>query len=354
MGTAGPVAGLEAEPEWWETWEAEAERRLPPHAYAYYASGAGRDVTRDEGLRDWDALRLLPHMLRRVSGVATRTTVLGTEVATPVLVAPMAGQEYAHPDGEQEMAKGAAGAGSLLGVTTWTASRFENIAASGAPWWYQVYVMRDRGLTAELVRRAVDHGARALLFTVDVPVLGRRGDNHRAADLDPLVRLVNLDGRQEFPREAAQMEPDLTPDLIGWLHEISGLPVLVKGVLRADDAKVVVDHGGAGVVVSTHGGRQLDRSVTSASALPRVVEALAGTGVEVYADSGVRRGEHIAAALALGARAVFVGRPALWGLATEGAAGVQEAVDRLTAELAHTMTLLGVETPAALTPDLVA
>ncbi|MGY0060801.1 alpha-hydroxy acid oxidase [Streptomyces sp. LZ34] len=344
-----------AEPEWWQTWEAEAERRLPPHAYAYYASGAGRDVTRDEGLRDWDALRLLPHVLRRVSGVATRTTVLGTEVATPVLVAPMAGQEYAHPDGEREMAKGAAGAGSLVGVTTWTASRFEDVAASGAPWWYQVYVMRDRGLTAELVRRAAHHGARALLFTVDLPVLGRRGDSRRAADLDPTVRLVNLgEGPQVLPREEAAMEPDLTPELIGWLGETSGLPVVVKGVLRADDAKVVADHGGAGVVVSTHGGRQLDRSVTSASALPRVAEALAGTGVEVYADSGVRRGEHIAAALALGARAVLVGRPALWGLATEGAAGVQEAVDRLTAELAHTMTLLGAETPAALTPDLVA
>ncbi len=334
-------------------YEAQARARLPDYVSAYYATTAADvDPTRDT--RAWEACTFRPRVLRDVSRIDTRTIVLGTPVATPVLVAPMAQQLGAHPEGEAATARGVAAAGSLLGVSTNTAVPFADIAAAGAPWWFQVYVTRDRSLTERLVERAVTAGATALLLTVDMNALLPASVNPRDwPDVPAKKRLGNLTAAELSRAGAAGVETDasITPEVIGWLARLSGLPVLVKGVVRGDDTRRCLDAGAAGLVVSTHGGRRLGLSITAARALPDVVAA--ADGAEVYVDSGLRRGEHVGAALALGARAVFVGRPALWALAAAGPVGVRTVIQTVTEELAHLMIQLGAPSIADLTPDLI-
>lgn len=340
---------------WLEELEARAAAALPEAVYEYYRQGAGQELTAGEAVAAWDRLRFRPRVLRDVSARQVATTVLDTPVDTPILVGPATLQRHAHPDGEAATAAGAAAAGTLLCVSSNTGVRFEAVAAAGAPWWLQIYVVRDRGLTEQMLRRAVDAGARAVVLTADTPVVGQKyGAGQDVWALTPddyLLANVDTAGR---PDSALDKADDLGPDTIGWLAEVTGLPVLVKGVLRADDALICAEAGAAGVIVSTHGGRQLDGAVSSARALPAVVDALAGTGVEVYVDGGLRRGEHVLAALALGARAVLIGRPMLWGLAADGADGVRRVVGGLTADLRHAMQLAGANTLAELTPDLIA
>jgi len=329
---------------------------LAPHVGAYYATGAGSGDALREGVADWTSVRFRPRVLTDLGSIDTGTTVLGTAVRTPILVAPMAQQLGAHPEGEVAMGRAVAATGSLLGVSTYTAVPFAAIAATGAPWWLQVYVMRDHDLTELVVRRAVDHGARALMLTVDMTVLLPSTVNPRDwPEGEAKTRHGNL-----TPEELAaagvrglEMDPSLDVTTIAWLRELSGLPVLVKGVLRADDAQRCVAAGAAGVVVSTHGGRRLGPSITSARALPEVVAAV-GNDAEVYADSGLRTPEHVAAALAMGARAVFLGRPALWALAAEGTAGVEAVLLGLSSGLRKVMAQLGVARLPDLTPDLIA
>jgi 4-hydroxymandelate oxidase len=343
--------------------ERTAADRLPPHVYDYFRATSGRGDVLGEQVAAWDAFRHRPHVLRDTSIVDTATTVLGTPVSTPVLVAPMAQQVAAHPRGERETAAAAAGAGSLLGVSTNTAVPFAEIAAAGAPWWFQLYVLRDREVTEALLARALEAGARALVLTADVT-----GLVHPRPDAGYSVEPVDWPDSPEAERRTinlpqalqardrgagGEIARDLGFDTIGYLRDRTGLPVVVKGVLRGDDARRAVDAGASGVLVSTHGGRSLASVVPSAAALREVVEAVGGDA-EVYADSGIRSGRHVASALALGARAVFVGRPAMWGLAVGGAEGVRAVLDGLTAELAATMNLLGAATVADLTPDLVA
>ena len=337
-------------------YEERARGLLPTHISAYYGAAAGSGGGSAEGIADWSAVRFRPRALQDLREIDTRTTVLGTPVATPVLVAPMAQQLGAHAEGEAVMGRAAASAGSLLGVSTNVAVPFDTIAATGAPWWFQVYVMRDHGLTEVLIRRAVEHGARALLLTVDMVALLPGSVNPRQWPESPAkARLGNLTADEVTAAGpgAVDMDAGISFDTIGWLHEISGLPVLVKGVLRGDDAARCIDAGAAGVIVSTHGGRRLGPSVSAARALPEVVAAVGDAG-EVYADSGIRSAEHVAAALAMGARAVFVGRPALWALAADGERGVRAVLDGLTAELRQVMTQLGAASLDGLTPDLVA
>jgi 4-hydroxymandelate oxidase len=329
---------------------------LAPHVGAYYSTGAGSGDALREGITDWAAVRFRPRVLTDLSSTDTATTVLDTAIRTPILVAPMAQQLNAHADGEAAMGRAVAATGSLLGVSTWCAVPFASIAATGAPWWLQVYVLRDHGLTELLVRRAVEHGARALLLTVDLTVLLPAAVNPRNW---PEGEAKNGEGNLT-PEELAaagvrglEMDPSLDVSMIGWLREVSGLPVLVKGVLRADDAKRCMAAGAAGVVVSTHGGRRLGPSISSARALPEVVAAVGDEG-EVYVDSGLRTPEHVAAALAMGARAAFLGRPALWALAAEGTAGVQNVLTGLTDGLRRVMGQLGVARLADLTSDLIA
>lgn len=336
--------------------ESRARELLPPHVSAYYGATAGSGGGSAEGVAAWSAVRFRPRALVDLSSIDTATTVLGTPVSLPVLVAPMAQQLGAHPEGEAAMGRAVATAGSLLGVSTNTAVRFADIDATGAPWWFQVYVTRDHALTELMVRRAVEHGARALVLTVDMLATLPPDVNPRAWPESPAkARMTNLtaDELAAAGPDAVDMDPALGFDTVGWLRQMSGLPVLVKGILRADDAERAVEAGAAGVVVSTHGGRRLAPSVPSATALPEVVAAV-GEAVEVYADSGIRSAEHVAAALALGARAVFVGRPALWALAADGEDGVRAVLTGLQTELELVMTQLGVARVADFTPDLVA
>jgi 4-hydroxymandelate oxidase len=334
---------------------AELDRRaralLRPEVYDYYAGGSGRETTLRANEKAWRRVRLRPRILRDVSAVDTGVDLIGDRggvrrrVRTPVAVAPMAFHRLAYPDGEIASAAGAARAGALYVLSTRSSRRIEDVAgtvsACGGTWWFQVYLMRDRELTAGLVRRAAAAGAQALVLTADTPVVGRkrryRGDEV-VTEADFLVNLGQL-----ADLTAAEQAGDVTFADIGWLAAVSGgLPVVVKGVLRPDDAAACMAHGAAGVIVSNHGGRQLDGALPTAQALPEVTAAEAGMPAgSVYVDGGVRTGEDALAALALGAHLVFLGRPVLWALACDGADGVQALLDGFTADLAHTMALAG-------------
>ncbi|HMD46918.1 MAG TPA: alpha-hydroxy acid oxidase, partial [Acidimicrobiales bacterium] len=315
------------------------------------AGGADQERVLAENVAAWSRWHLHPRVLTGVAEVATATTVLGTPVSSPVLVAPTAIQCLAHPDGEVAMAQGAARAGACLVLSSLSTCALEDVAAGApsAPRWMQVYVVRDRSVTVELVERAAAAGYRALVLTVDAPVSGlrlreMRGDVHLPEDL----ALPNL--ATESTRHArgggfmavvtAEFEPSLTVDDIGWLAGLSGLPVVVKGVHRGDDAARCAAAGAAAVVVSNHGARQLDDTLATADLLEEVVDAV-GDRAEVYVDGGIRRAADAAKALALGARGVLVGRPSLWALAVGGSDGVCELLDWMAAELRRTMALCG-------------
>jgi 4-hydroxymandelate oxidase len=334
--------------------EEEARSLLPGPTYDYLAGGAGDELTLADNVAAWDRIRLRPRVLRDVGTVDTSTTVLGTRVASPVILAPTAFHKLAHPEGEAETAKGAAAAGALMVAATRSTTPLEDIAAAAeAPRWYQVYVLQERDHTAALVRRAAAAGYTALVLTGDTPLLGQRLRDVRNAFVLP----ANV-GESAMQAGAAvgslvDQDPTITFDEIGWLHEVSGLPVLVKGVLRADDARACLDAGAAGVCVSNHGGRQLDGAVAPADALAEVVEEVGDDG-EVYVDGGVRRGVDVVRALALGARAVMIGRPVIWGLATGGSEGVRRVLQGFQRELALAMALCGARTVDEITSDLIA
>lgn len=353
--------------------EAQAAQVLDPVAYDYFRGGSDEESTLRENVRAWDRLRIRPRVLRDVSAVSTATTVLGTPVAAPVLVAPSAYHELASAEGESGTARGTAAAGSVLVLSTFATQTLETVAAAAPDCarWFQLYVYKDRGWTRELVARAIAADYRALVLTVDVPVLGnRRRDERNGFQLPPPLTLAHApqdtprhdegakDGAGSALREHIrnQVSDALTFDDIGWLREESGLPVVVKGVLRGDDAVRCARSGAAGVCVSNHGGRQLDGSVATADALPDVVAAVAATGlpVEVFVDGGVRQGVDVLRALALGARAVLLGRPVVYGLATGGADGVRAVLDGMRAELARTMALCGAASVAEVDRDLLA
>ncbi len=338
-----------------------AREVLPPAVYEYYAGGSGRERTLRANVKSWRQVWLAPRVLRDVSAVRTGACLLGTALATPVGVAPTAFHRLAHPDGELATAAGAAAAGALYVLSSRSSRRIEDVgavtAAGGGSWWFQVYLMRDRELTAGLVRRAAGAGASALVLTADTPVVGRSwegGGPGRPAVSDADF-LVNLGPLSDLG--AAVQAADATFADIGWLAEISGgLPVVVKGVLRPDDALACAAHGAAAVIVSNHGGRQLDGAVPAATALPAVAAAVSSgpPGFGVYVDGGIRAGQDVLAALALGAQAAFIGRPVLWALACGGADGVRDLLAGLTADLAHQMALAGAaavaEIPGTLAP----
>jgi 4-hydroxymandelate oxidase len=338
--------------------EREARDRLDPAAYEWYAAGSGDETTLLANVEAWQRLRIRPRVLCDVTSVSTWATVLGSVVQTPILVAPMALQRLLHPEGELELRRGAAAAGALVVVSTRSSTGISDVgSASESPWWFQVYVLRDRGLTSELVRQAVEGGASALVLTGDTPVIGwKRRPAPGALTLPDEWVMPGLsmpDGMpvdDQFPGNF--QDAAITFAEIEWLAEQCPLPVLVKGVLRGDDAARCLEAGAAGVVVSNHGGRQLDGAVAAAEALPEVAEAVGGAG-EVYVDGGIRRGTDVLRALALGARAVLVGRPVAWGLATGGAEGVQKVLAGLTLELAEALALVGATRPDEVDRDLV-
>ena len=344
--------------------EQQARGLLPAAVYDYYAGGSGRERTLLANERAWAGTWLAPRMLRDVSKVDTSTRLLGRPVATPLAVAPTGFHRLGHPEGEVATAAGAARAGALFVLSTRSTRRIEDVAAAAGTWWFQVYIMRERSHTARLVQRAAAAGASALVLTVDTAVVGRKrrdSDDLVIPDEDAFVNLGLVNDPEETDQAA-----DITPADIGWLSEVSGgLPVVVKGVLRPDDAAACAAAGAAGVLVSNHGGRQLDGAIPTAVALPGIAAALAAApapaityatdttsataapgGVPAYVDGGIRSGEDTLAALALGARAVLLGRPVLWALACGGADGVAELLTDLTGSLAHAMALAGAPTLA--------
>jgi isopentenyl diphosphate isomerase/L-lactate dehydrogenase-like FMN-dependent dehydrogenase len=331
-------------------YEAEAARRLETGAHGYYAGGAGDEWTLRDNVEAYTRWQLRPRVLVDVAGCTTATTVLDQELSMPLAIAPVAFQRVAHPDGEVGMAKAAKAAGTAMCLSTLTTSSPAEVAATGALRWFQVYVFRDEGVTRELVAQARDNGFTALVLTVDTPILGRRERDHRTGfTIPPDVKVEALGGGGITPLEAfALMSQSVTWRDVERFAADAQLPVLVKGVLTHEDAQLACEHGAAGVVVSNHGGRQLDGVSATIDALPEVVEAV-DDRIEVLIDGGIRRGADVVKALALGARAVLAGRAPLWGLAVDGEAGATRVLELLQAEILLALKLVGCASPADVT-----
>jgi isopentenyl diphosphate isomerase/L-lactate dehydrogenase-like FMN-dependent dehydrogenase len=336
-------------------YEREAERMLDPGAFGYFAGGAGDELTLRDNVEAFSRWQLRPRVLVDVGVVTTATTVLGREVSMPLLVAPTAFQRLAHPDGEVATARAAAEVGTIMCQSTLSSVTPAELAAAApdARLWFQLYWSSDRGFTADLLASVVEAGFEAVVFTVDFPAAGRRERDLRAAfTLPEDLTTPNIPGslrRRDFHAALGEIvDPTLTWRDLEWLRETCPLPILLKGILSAEDALLAAEHGAAGVIVSNHGGRQLDGVAAALDALPKVVEAV-GDDVEVLLDGGVRRGTDVMKALALGARAVLVGRPPIWGLAVGGEQGVREVLELLRAEIALGLTHLGCGSPAEVT-----
>jgi 4-hydroxymandelate oxidase len=336
-----------------DEYEAAARAILPRMAFDYIAGGAHDQVTLRANRAAFDQWRLLPRMLRAVAAVDTTTTVLGQSVALPVLLAPTGFHRQAHSEGELATARAAKAAGTIFALSTLSTCSIEEVGSQAGAWWFQLYIYRDRTLTRDLVQRAEAAGASALMVTVDVPQLGRREADERnrftlpsgvtAANFALLSQQMLADtsaGSSLTAYIASQFDPALTWDDLTWLAGITKLPIIPKGILAPDDARLAFQSGARAIVVSNHGGRQLDSAVATLDALPAVVEAVQGQG-EIYLDGGIRRGTDVLKALALGARAVLIGRPYVWGLAVGGEEGVRRVLRLLHDEIALDMLLCG-------------
>ena len=339
-------------------WDYErlAEEKVEPGPWGYFAGGAGDERTLADNMAAFGRWRLRPRMLVDVGSVTTRTTILGDDVSMPILVAPTAFQRLAHPDGDLATARGAAAAGTVMCLSTLGGASPSQLreAAPDGRLWFQLYWSRDRGFTQALVESAAESGFEAIVLTVDLPAAGRRERDIRAAfeipsDLD-LPNLAEHLGGGDFHATLDEVvDPTVTWEDLEWLRSVSSLPLIVKGILTSEDARLACEHGVDGVVVSNHGGRQLDGAPASLAALPEVVDAVSGRCLLIV-DGGVRRGTDVVTALALGARAVMVGRPVLWGLAVDGEDGVRRVLELLRDEVELALRLLGCPTPEALTP----
>ncbi|MDP8911183.1 MAG: alpha-hydroxy-acid oxidizing protein [Actinomycetota bacterium] len=341
-------------------YERAAVELLDPGAYGYVAGGAGDERTLTDNVEAFARRHLRPRVLVDVSTVTTRATVMGADVSMPVLVAPTAFQRVVHADGEVATARGAAAAGTVMCLSTLSSVSPAELAEAvpAGHRWFQLYWSRDRGFTRDLLAQAAATGFGALVLTVDLPAAGRRERDLRTAfalpDDLPVPNLPVPLAREDFHAALGQVvDVTLTWRDLDWLRSVCDLPLVVKGVLTAEDALLAVEHGAEGVVVSNHGGRQLDGVSASLDALPEVAEAVADRA-EVLFDGGVRRGGDVLKALALGARAVLVGRPVLWGLAVEGDRGVRKVLELLRAEIELGLRLLGCASPADVTRSHVA
>ncbi|HZP78444.1 MAG TPA: alpha-hydroxy acid oxidase [Pseudolabrys sp.] len=341
--------------------EAQARAKLPPASYAFAATGADDEISTRENAEAWRALRLRPRMLRDISKIDTSVEVLGARLPAPIIVGPTGRHKLFHPEGECATARGAAAANTVFTLPTHANRLIEDVAAErrAAPQWFQLYMWPNRAEIEAFIDRIAAAGFRALILTVDSPVFGWSPRSSRLPhEPDPEIRNINVPnapiartaydaafkGKVMFPVTWRELE---------WLVKRAPMPVMVKGVLRGDDAKRCLELGAKGVIVSNHGGRHLDTTVTTMAALRDVVAGVAGQG-EIYVDGGIRRGTDILKALALGARAVLIGRPILWALSVNGAQGVSAVLEHLRTELIRAMALSGTPTLADATPDLIA
>jgi 4-hydroxymandelate oxidase len=332
--------------------EAAARTCLDPVYYDYFASGAQDETTVAANEAAFRGRTLIPRVLRGCPPPGLETSVLGQTAAMPVLIAPTAFHRLACPDAEVATGRAAAAADVIMIAAMLSTVTIEEIAATGAKLWFQLYIQPDLAFTESLVRRAETAGCRALVVTVDSPTLGRneRGDRNNFHDLPPGVYCANM-GAAGHVRQVV-LSPAISWWHVDWLRETTSLPILLKGVLHPADAKLAVEHGVDGLIVSNHGGRQLDATPASLDRLAPIAEAVGGR-VPLLLDGGVRRGTDVAKAMALGARAVAIGRPVLWGLAVAGEAGVRRVLELLRVELTNALTLLGVGASAELTRDQV-
>lgn len=328
-------------------WQARAQAMLPPNLFEFVAGGAEDERTLSRNRAAFARWALRPRILTGARTPDLCVTTLGESLSMPVLLAPTGGHGL-HPQAELAVVRAAASAGTLTVVSTAATFTVEEIAeAARGPLWFQLYVYQDRALTASLVQRAADAGYRAICLTADVPVLGRR-----EREMRDRFQVRRQSVRRNLPDDAGPLAAHLCWDDVAWLRSLSPLPLIVKGVLRGDDAALAVEHGAAAVIVSNHGGRQLDGAPATLDVLEEVVRAVAGR-CEVYLDGGVRRGTDILTALALGARAVLIGRPYLWGLSVAGEAGVRGVLGCLETELRTALTLCGLPDLASIDRTLV-
>ncbi len=334
---------------------------LDQAAFDYIAGGAGDERTLAANEAAFDAWQLRPRVLVDVSAVDASTTFLGQPVSAPFGVAPVAFQHFAHPDAEPALAAAAASAGVPYCLSTMSSRSMEEVAAAAeatggsGPRWFQLYVHRDRARSASLVQRAAAAGYGALVVTVDLPIAGSRDRDRRNELAYPQAfgnfpASVAREGSADASDESISVvigglnDASFTWSDLAWLRSLTDLPLVIKGILTGEDAALAVEHGAAAVIVSNHGGRQLDRTPPAIEVLPEVVQAVGGRA-EVYVDGGVRRGADVLIALALGARGVLVGRPAVFGLAVGGGHGARRVLDILAAEIRTDMALLGVSRP---------
>jgi 4-hydroxymandelate oxidase len=340
-------------------YEDAARSVLTQSVYDYYAGGAEDELTLRWNRASFGRFMLRPRVLVDVSRVDPSVTVLGERVATPVLLAPTAFQRLAHAEGELATARAARSAGTILVASTLSTFSIEEIAAEAGALWLQLYVFRDRSITRALVERAEAAGCKAICLTVTVPVQGNRERDARNAFALPMdLEMANFVGlpQARFPRSdgsrlnafiGQEFDPSLSWDSVAWLRSITTLPIVLKGILTPEDGALAVEHGADAVIVSNHGGRQLDGGEPTLLALPRVASAVADR-IPVLLDGGVRRGSDVVKAICLGATAVLVARPYLWGLAVAGQSGVEDVLGILHAEIVRTMALLGRPTLAML------
>jgi len=334
------------------------ERMLGP-AYDYVAGGAWDEITLEENVEAWRRRRFVPRVLRDLRSIDLRGSFLGRASALPIAIAPMAAQGMAHPNAEGEMVAAAGAAGIPFCLSTSSSLSLEDVAAAApdAERWFQLYIVGGMDYSRNLAERAEASGYRAIVLTVDLPVLGRRERDHRSGFQVPPMPHIDGAGNHERAHRYGNLDDQRTHglswDSLADVRSWSALPLVLKGILSPEDARLAAEAGADAIVVSNHGGRQLDRAIATADALPGIAEAVAGR-CEVWVDGGIRRGLDVVTALALGATGVLVGRPLYWALAAGGRAGVERGIGLLRRELELALPLLGCASLAEVGPELLA
>jgi 4-hydroxymandelate oxidase len=347
-----------------DDYERAARERLEASIYDYIAGGSWDEVTLRENRTAYDKWRLRPRAMVDVEQRDLSVNILGDTLSLPIGIAPSAFHKLMHPDGELATARAAGAAGTVMCLSIMATVTLEEVAAAASgPLWLQTYIFKDRSLTAALAARAKAVGYRALVLTVDTPVLGRRErDSRNQFELPAGIEMRNLNLAPAVPGEyespmvrfiKQQIDPSLTWREVEWFVKTVQMPVFVKGVLHPEDARLAAKCGVSGIIVSNHGGRQLDGAIATLDALPEIVSAMSDTKLDVIVDGGIRRGTDVVKALALGATMVLIGRPALWGLAVDGEAGARAVLELLRREIDTTLALIGCARAVDLSSDFV-